>query len=757
MRTSKIAKCTVLIALLSLAACSIQKISELTSTPGSSVDQLPVSATTTATATLGTEPARFVVSTERLFSFLEDLTAIQPYSGWRTSATEGEYQALQYIESEMNGLPFLNSLGLEPEWQDFHIYLATDMWQSQLRVTLDDNSYDIPASSLRGYLYDIEESLLLDSDSVLNDATNDPIEVEGPVVPISSEADLDQLNRSNGAGRVVFIDYALLDDNADSGGTVANIDMVLSVDPAAVILVTQNSTRQGVSHGSFANENGGFYSSRLPILQVRMEDMAAQGINGWGDLSAIDSAAVTWDQDVFSPGTSHNFIVRIPGKDPSRAMILSAHIDSVGNPGAMDDGSGSAALLEVAHVLEENQIQPEVDVYLAWFGSEELGLYGSAYFVNTHQELLDRTVADLQIDCLSRPMDGIEAFLQLAFWPGNWTDTEASAWVNFMHDHMAQQSVETHKLVMNLSSDNSMFDAYDVPNLDVVFDADDEMEELGGIWVGGHIHDPYDTVETARDSSVEFTQMAQIALEAALLPNSVDEFRSTYEPERSALFIGTHTEPSLMSPLGVTEFSMLLAQAGFDVDLIPYGQSFTLANLQSADIVFVLPIADYPSGADGENAYDESWLPVEIETLQAYVENGGMLVITNSNALTSFYGEGFVDNEDWGKMNDLSTVFGIRYTKVFKIRDSADGLTDSGLMQDVHQLYMSTGTAVVFEMETGQELAVTQLGTAAALVPYGANGGEVLALADLNVFATGWSDLNNEEFCANLIQYILDR
>ena len=97
-------------------------------------------------------------------------------------------------------------------------------------------------------------------------------------------------------------------------------------------------------------------------------------------------------------------------------MILGAHIDSPNAPGAMDDGSGSAILLEMARVLDAARVQPPVDLYLVWFGSEELGLYGAAHFVATHQELLDRTLAMLQIDGLTRPLDGIDADLRLVTW-----------------------------------------------------------------------------------------------------------------------------------------------------------------------------------------------------------------------------------------------------------------------------------------------------------------------------------------------------
>ena len=57
-----------------------------------------------------------LLSLESLFAFLEDLTAIQPYSGWRTSGSEGEAEALDYVAGNLGALGYLQSLGLEDTW-----------------------------------------------------------------------------------------------------------------------------------------------------------------------------------------------------------------------------------------------------------------------------------------------------------------------------------------------------------------------------------------------------------------------------------------------------------------------------------------------------------------------------------------------------------------------------------------------------------------------------------------------------------------
>jgi Zn-dependent M28 family amino/carboxypeptidase len=63
--------------------------------------------------------------------------------------------------------------------------------------------------------------------------------------------------------------------------------------------------------------------------------------------------------------------------------MAGAHLDSVAaGPGINDNGSGSAALIEVAENLGEHG-QLTNTVRFAWWGAEELGLLGSNHYVAT--------------------------------------------------------------------------------------------------------------------------------------------------------------------------------------------------------------------------------------------------------------------------------------------------------------------------------------------------------------------------------------
>ena len=77
---------------------------------------------------------------------------------------------------------------------------------------------------------------------------------------------------------------------------------------------------------------------------------------------------------------SHNIIATSRRGDDDNILMLGAHSDSVAaGPGINDNGSGSAALLEVALQLTKYQLKNKVR--FAWWTGEEWGLLGSKHYV----------------------------------------------------------------------------------------------------------------------------------------------------------------------------------------------------------------------------------------------------------------------------------------------------------------------------------------------------------------------------------------
>jgi Zn-dependent M28 family amino/carboxypeptidase len=108
--------------------------------------------------------------------------------------------------------------------------------------------------------------------------------------------------------------------------------------------------------------------------------------------------------------TSPNLIAKLEGGDPklkSEYVVVSAHLDhlGIGEPingkrlynGAMDDASGVAAVLDIAHRIV-NGPRPRRSVLFAIFTAEEKGLLGSRYFATNPTVPKKDIVADLNFD-----------------------------------------------------------------------------------------------------------------------------------------------------------------------------------------------------------------------------------------------------------------------------------------------------------------------------------------------------------------------
>jgi peptide/nickel transport system permease protein len=104
-----------------------------------------------------------------------------------------------------------------------------------------------------------------------------------------------------------------------------------------------------------------------------------------------------------------NVIGVLPGTDEQRkdkAVIIGAHLDGIGAdpdgvvyPGANDDGWGVAALIEMATLLQKQNVKPLNTIVFIAFTGEESGLLGSDYYVRNAPKFGPReTAAMLQLD-----------------------------------------------------------------------------------------------------------------------------------------------------------------------------------------------------------------------------------------------------------------------------------------------------------------------------------------------------------------------
>jgi len=85
------------------------------------------------------------------------------------------------------------------------------------------------------------------------------------------------------------------------------------------------------------------------------------------------------DPDTHFRPMSQNVILTVPGQS-QRKIVVTAHYDSIMVPGASDNASGTALLLESAYRLR--YVENYFTIVYVFMGAEEIGLIGAYYYVD---------------------------------------------------------------------------------------------------------------------------------------------------------------------------------------------------------------------------------------------------------------------------------------------------------------------------------------------------------------------------------------
>jgi Zn-dependent M28 family amino/carboxypeptidase len=163
---------------------------------------------------------------------------------------------------------------------------------------------------------------------------------------------------------------------------------------SAAIIFNQGNTAGADRQGLIVGTLGGANVVGIPVV-------GASYANGVALSQAGSTARIKVDppQNI----TQYNVIAESKYGDPNNVVMAGAHLDSVQRgPGINDNGSGSAALIEVAEQMAK--VKPRNMVRFAWWGAEEAGLVGSIAYVNgLSQAEKDRITLYLNFDMIGSP------------------------------------------------------------------------------------------------------------------------------------------------------------------------------------------------------------------------------------------------------------------------------------------------------------------------------------------------------------------
>ncbi|GAA1476926.1 aminopeptidase PaaP [Nocardioides aestuarii] len=216
--------------------------------------------------------------------------------------------------------------------------------------------------------------------------------------------------------------------------------------------------------------------------------------------------------------------------DANNVVVVGAHLDSVaGGPGINDNGSGSAAILEIAEQFKRLNISPRNQVRFMWFGAEENNLIGSSFYVSSLSEAeLGRIRANLNFDMIGSPnfvrfvYDGDNSAFPVS---GGATDgPQGSGEIErIFRDYFVSQNLPSSETPFNGRSDYGPFIAQGIPAGGLFTGAEGvktaaEAAVYGG--TAGVAYDPcyHQACDTfANNSNTALDQMSDAAAQATLL------------------------------------------------------------------------------------------------------------------------------------------------------------------------------------------------------------------------------------------------
>jgi Zn-dependent M28 family amino/carboxypeptidase len=292
--------------------------------------------------------------------------------GIRTSGTSGYDASVDYVEDRMI------DAGYDVTVQPFQFNAFIQLGPSTLSQT-------VPVATV--YSEDVDYSLMSQTDAG---------DVTAPVTAVDLDLGLGNTSTSGceSSDFAGFIpgDIALMQRGACSFQLKA--ENAATAGAVGAIIFNQGDTegRKGLI-GATLSEN---YSGGIPVMDATYD----RGVE-WAATSGLEMRLVA---DVLrGDTTTYNVIAEKTGKNDDNVVMVGAHLDSVNaGPGINDNGSGSAALLEVAEQMAK--VKPKNTLRFAWWAAEESGLVGSTYYVNDlTQEQQDDIALYLNFDMIGSP------------------------------------------------------------------------------------------------------------------------------------------------------------------------------------------------------------------------------------------------------------------------------------------------------------------------------------------------------------------
>ena len=197
-------------------------------------------------------------------------------------------------------------------------------------------------------------------------------------------------------------------------------------------------------------------------------------------------------------------------------ILLGAHLDSVANgPGINDNGSGSAAVLEIARQARQLHVRPKHGLRFAFWGAEELGLVGSRSYAQSLSPRERRRI----LGVINLDMVGSPNFDRIVY-DGDDGPSGSQRIENAFRSYFAARRLPVEQESLSGSSDHAAFAAVGIPVGGLFTGADSIKSAASARRFGGSANLPFDACyHKACDTlaNVDFRMLGQMADAAAVV------------------------------------------------------------------------------------------------------------------------------------------------------------------------------------------------------------------------------------------------
>ncbi|MGH2752181.1 MAG: M28 family peptidase [Actinomycetota bacterium] len=365
------------------------------------------------------------ITLEGVMQHLQTFQAIaDDHDGNRFTATQGHEASVDYV-SEV-----LTEAGYEVSFDELDVTVYEQDTPSVLRTTAPSRTTFERSADFTTFNF-----------SPSGDVT-------GAIAPVGVERN--GLGAPDGCEEDAFAGFPTGNVALVQAGPCPLTQQVLSAQEAgasAVLLMFTPEladTSSGVLRPTLASSNG-----KVPALAVSNKLGRALARPGTRVRVEVDGSVVE--------RRTRNVIAERPN-GPADVVMVGAHLDSVQDgPGINDNGSGSAAILELAVAMAD--VETSEGVRFAFWTAEELGLLGSEHYVD---ELNDsqrvRITAYLNFDMVASPN-----YLRLVYGDNLGNIDNPAAIKNLFLDYFERRDLATDVIDLSGRSDHGPFERAGIP------------------------------------------------------------------------------------------------------------------------------------------------------------------------------------------------------------------------------------------------------------------------------------------------------